>query len=556
MKSLFFPLLSVLFALPIGIKADVFTASPKYEVRAVWLTTIGGLDWPHGYARSEQSVAKQQQTLCDILDKLKQAGINTVLMQTRIRGTMIYPSQYEPWDGCLSGIPGQSPGYDALKFAVDECHKRGMEIQAWVVTMPVGKWDALGCRHLRQRLPGLIRRIGPDGYMNPEDERTSSWLANICDEITSNYDIDGIHLDYIRYPETWSIRITRDEARKHITGIVRAIYTRIKSRKPWVKLSASPVGKYDDLSRFRSHGWNAYTKVCQDAQGWLRAGIMDELFPMMYFQGNQFYPFAIDWAEQSNGRIVAPGLGTYFLSPDQADWPLETITREMELLRRWHLGFAHFRSQFFTDNVKGIYDFTADEFDRSPALIPAMTWIHAIPPLPPTSVCISSQANGISGRLSWQGARDRSNGSYLLYNVYSSREYPVDINDARNLITTRVQATNIELPSVKGRRYYAVTAVDRYGNESSPAQMERPQTESTAVELLQCDGKMIYLPQKSKILDADLIAIETFQGTIIATRPYRNMQVDIRDIPSGIYIIRSLNARGISHKLGYILIRR
>ena len=473
MKSLFFPLLSVLFALPISIKADVFTASPKYEVRAVWLTTIGGLDWPHGYARSEQSVAKQQQALCDILDKLKQAGINTVLMQTRIRGTMIYPSQYEPWDGCLSGIPGQSPGYDALKFAVDECHKRGMEIQAWVVTMPVGKWDALGCRHLRQRLPGLIRRIGPDGYMNPEDERTSSWLANICDEITSNYDIDGIHLDYIRYPETWSIRITRDEARKHITGIVRAIYTRIKSRKPWVKLSASPVGKYDDLSRFRSHGWNAYTKVCQDAQGWLRAGIMDELFPMMYFQGNQFYPFAIDWAEQSNGRIVAPGLGTYFLSPDQADWPLETITREMELLRQWHLGFAHFRSQFFTDNVKGIYDFTADEFDRSPALIPAMTWIHDIPPLPPTSIGISSQANGISGRLSWQGARDRSNGSYLLYNVYSSREYPVDINDARNLMTTRVQATNIELPSVKDRRYYAVTAVDRYGNESSPAQMER-----------------------------------------------------------------------------------
>ena len=67
---------------------------------------------------------------------------------------------------------------------------------------------------------------------------------------------------------------------------------------------------------------------------------------------------------------------------------------------------------------------------------------------------------------------------------------------------------------------------------------------------------MIYLPQKSKILDADLIAIETFQGTIIATRPYRNMQVDIRDIPSGIYIIRSLNARGVSHKLGYVLIRR
>ena len=104
-------------------------AQPKREVRAVWLTTIGGLDWPHSYSQHSQSMEKQKQELTNILDKLQKAGINTVLLQTRVRGTMIYPSEYEPWDGCLSGCPGKSPGYDALEFAINECRKRGMELQ-------------------------------------------------------------------------------------------------------------------------------------------------------------------------------------------------------------------------------------------------------------------------------------------------------------------------------------------------------------------------------------------------------------------------------------------
>lgn len=79
-------------------------ASPKREVRAVWLTTIGGLDWPHSYAQSKASIAKQQGELCRLLDQYAKAGINTVLIQTRVRGTVIYPSTYEPWDGCLSGF--------------------------------------------------------------------------------------------------------------------------------------------------------------------------------------------------------------------------------------------------------------------------------------------------------------------------------------------------------------------------------------------------------------------------------------------------------------------
>ena len=104
--------------------------APLHEVRAVWLTTIGGLDWPHSYAQSSASIEKQKNELRSILDKLQHAGINLVFLQTRVRATTIFPSTKEPWDGCLSGKPGTSPGYDALAFAIDECHKRGMQLHA------------------------------------------------------------------------------------------------------------------------------------------------------------------------------------------------------------------------------------------------------------------------------------------------------------------------------------------------------------------------------------------------------------------------------------------
>ena len=209
-------------------------AQPKHEVRAVWLTTIGGIDWPHSYAQSDASIEKQKNELRRILDRLQLANINTVLLQTRIRGTVIYPSAYEPWDGCLSGVPGKSPGYDALQFAIDECHRRGMELHAWIVTIPVGKWNAYGCRRLRQKMPHDIKKIGADGYMNPENRQTASYLADLCAEVTRNYDIDGIHLDYIRYPETWTLKVSRDRGRSHITDIVKAISRRVKTLKPWV----------------------------------------------------------------------------------------------------------------------------------------------------------------------------------------------------------------------------------------------------------------------------------------------------------------------------------
>ena len=96
-------LLYLLISIYTPLLAQFNQPSPKYEARAVWLTTIGGIDWPHSYAQTPSSIDRQKRELVAILDKLQKAGINQVLLQTRIRATTIYPSVYEPWDGCLSG---------------------------------------------------------------------------------------------------------------------------------------------------------------------------------------------------------------------------------------------------------------------------------------------------------------------------------------------------------------------------------------------------------------------------------------------------------------------
>ncbi len=519
---------------------------PKHEVRAVWLTTIGGIDWPHNYAQSTRSIQVQQKELTTILDKLQKAGINTILLQTRIRGTVIYPSRYEPWDGCLSGKPGVSPGYDALAFAIDECHKRGMELHAWVVTIPIGKWNAMSSKRLRQSHPGMLRKIGDEGYMNPELGATGDYLANICEEIAGNYDVDGIHLDYIRYPETWPIKVSNTQGRQFITNIVRKIHSKVKARKPWIKMSCSPIGKADDLSRYWSHGWNAYTRVCQDAQGWLKEGLMDELFPMMYFKDNNFFPFAIDWKEQSNGRIVVPGLGIYFMSPKEKNWNLESITREMAVTRNYRMGHAFFRSKFFTDNVKGIYSFTTDLFNASPALIPPMTWASGEQPAVPQNIGISHDNQVIKLSV--------PHGDRFTYNLYASKTWPIDISQGLHLMKT--QASYEILPN--DGHFYAVTRMDRYGNESNPFDIN-PQTTSRPLPtqgLLPHNGKQLLLPDYTKQADAEFILITSLTGQIIQTLPAKGDTLNISSLTDGIYQVRTLNKRHVSHRIGFLKIKK
>ncbi|MCR5312132.1 MAG: family 10 glycosylhydrolase, partial [Bacteroidaceae bacterium] len=245
---------------------------PLHEVRAVWLTTIMGLDWPRTKVTDAASIERQKEELCEILDNLQYIHVNTVIIQTRIRGSVIYPSKYEPWDECLTGKYGKNPGYDPLKYCIDQCHARGMECHAWVVAIPVGKaarQKAYGEGALTMRKPNLCRKAGEEVFMLPGNPETANYISNICREIAEKYDVDGISLDYIRYPEKTynfndhdmyekqgSKKSYANWRRDNITRIVRAVHDKVKAVKPWIKLSSSPIGKYRNLREHNASAWN------------------------------------------------------------------------------------------------------------------------------------------------------------------------------------------------------------------------------------------------------------------------------------------------------------
>ena len=534
-------------------------AQPKHEIRATWLTTLGGMDWPRNKATNAPSMLKQQQELCAILDQLKEANFNTVMLQTRLRGDLIYPSQTETFPEALTGRTGRNPGYDPLAFAIEECHKRGMELHAWIVTIPAGnnrQVKLLGKHSIVRKNRKICKQHQGAWYLDPGHPETADYLASIVREIVTRYDVDGIHFDYIRYPENAHRFPDKETHRKYgkgkdlnqwrrdnITNIARRLYNEVKQAKPWIKVSSSPVGKFKDTSRYSSLGWNAYETVYQDAQGWLKEGIHDALFPMMYFKDNHFYPFVLDWKENDNGRWVVPGIGIYFLSPHDRDWPLDEVSRQLFFTRQTGLaGHAFFRNRFLLDNVKGIFDELKHEFYTAPALIPPMTWQDSIAPTIPTSPVYETLEDG-SIKLSWAPSKDNHD-LPVVYHLYASNNYPVDTDDAQNLLATYLKGNSAIIAS--GKRYFAVTASDRYGNESAPSALN---TASPMDIPLLNQGNKLMLPT---LEDVKEIHICNAIGETISQVKY-HPEISLELLPEGFYLVYALNKEGEKKLIGTIL---
>ncbi len=461
----------------------------KTDVRAAWLTTAYRLDWPQTLIRSEKDVIKQKQELTEILDQLMDANFNTILFQVRHKGTVLYPSKIEPYSRMLMTNGNITPLYDPLLFAIEECHKRGMECHAWLVTLPA---DDLSQNDLK-RYPNKNRQFityNKKRFLDPSSSKTPLYLGSIAHEIVTNYDIDGIHLDYIRYPE--NIADLRDNTkykqsktqlsiedwrRNNITNIVQHIYNEVKKLKPWVKVSSSPVGKFSDTNRYSAKGWNAYNAVYQDVFKWMELGIQDQIYPMMYFQGNNFYPFALDWNENKHNTQVIPGLGIYFLEDASRNWSIEEVQRQIQFSIDNQLdGLAYFRVEFLLKDAKGVFSSLKNNHYKYPALQHANLIVENKTPNSPQNLAV--KINKTQATISWDIPTNEDNTQRVLYNVYASNTYPVDISKSDNLLETYLEGNSfVYIPMIPSSHYkfYAVTAINQYHIESEATQLKSKQ---------------------------------------------------------------------------------
>ncbi|MDR1259003.1 MAG: family 10 glycosylhydrolase [Tannerellaceae bacterium] len=479
----------VLLILALAFQSTALAADyPKREIRAVWISTIYGMDWPNKPAANETERKAQQKELCDRLDMLRNANFNTVFLQVRLRGDVIYPSSIEPVSRVFSGRTGVSPGYDPLAFAIEECHSRGLECHAWLVTYPVGTAADVknkGKNSVVARRPDLCKLFNNEWYLNPGMPGTSDYILSLVREIVRNYDVDGIHFDYIRYPEgaegfpdsetyarygkSKSLRAWRQD---NINRLLERVYDWVKRNRPWIQVSAAPLGKYSPTAQVPAAGLTALD-VYQDAYEWLRKKKVDMVAPMMYYRDGYFYPFVDNWEVNRNGRLLAPGLGIYKLAPGDAGWTLKDVTDQIDYLRASKTsGISFFRGMQLFRDTRGVYTVLRDKYFKYPALLPPLSWLNNERPEAPSDVSVERE--GARLRISWKAPDGLDDGldARLSYTVYYSRSNSVNTALAQNILATGLGDTEIYLSIDTDRELelsFRVSASNRYHIESRPS---------------------------------------------------------------------------------------
>lgn len=443
------------------------------ETRAVWVSTNFRLDWPPPTFDQE----KQKQTLVKIFDDIKFKNLNTVFFQVRSNGTVLFNSSFEPMSPHLTGKVGGKPNYDPLKFAIEQAHEHGLEIHAWINVVRCFSGTETATfqdpYHIAQKKPEWIVEDIRDGaksfWLDPGLPEVREYLTELILEVAKNYDVDGIHLDFIRYPgkefdDEFSFGIygnglTRDEwRRKNITSLVESIYKKIKIHNKYIKLGAAPIGVYKNLSGM--YGWESFNEIYQDTREWLKKGIIDYVAPQIYWsfdENTRFDLLAKDWIDNSFGRSIILGIGAY------KDNVISQLENMIDFSRKINSdGIAFFRYS----NIKD-YQFARFEHKTLPSL---MNWINGINPDAPKE--LTANILDIDKKeivLKWKLGEKNSDDSlsyFALYNLPHPAaellpDYLLDIIPAESL----THMLKIEKPK-KINYYFALKSVSKLWNES------------------------------------------------------------------------------------------
>lgn len=295
------------------------------EMRGVWLSTVSNLDWPEISSYNNEKV--QKELLKEKFDFIEEQNMNTVFFQVRPMGDALYESTYAPWSKYLTGTLGEDPGYDPLEFAVDEAHKRGLELQAWFNPFRIdSNSENFNMDNYISELPKeselkdnseWIVKYNNYHYLDIGIPKVREYVINTIIEVVKNYNIDGVVLDdyfypypsggvefpddatYAKYGERFN---SKDEWRRNnVNCFIRELYSKIKEVNMDVKFGVSPFGiwrngEYSGGSNTK--GLSSYDDVYVDSKKWIQEGWVNYIIPQIYWQFDYTSaPFAtlVDW---------------------------------------------------------------------------------------------------------------------------------------------------------------------------------------------------------------------------------------------------------------------
>ncbi|NLT94582.1 MAG: family 10 glycosylhydrolase [Clostridia bacterium] len=298
---------------------NIWAAAERPKMEAAWMATVFNIDFPS----TKNNVAAQKNEYIEKIEGLKSIGINTVIVQVRPKADALYKSDINPWSDVLTGTQGQYPGYDPLAFMIEEAHKRGMALHAWLnpyrVTTSGTDLSKLSPNHPARLHPEWLISCNNALYYNPEIEGVKEHIIASVKEIVENYDVDGIHFDDYFYPSDYPLPpgekkdgTVANARRQHVNDLVRRVSETIKSTNDKVLFGISPMGIWknstSDPTGSSTSGKESYYSVYADTRTWIKEQWIDYVVPQIYWEtGNKaadYETLVKWWANEVNGTDV------------------------------------------------------------------------------------------------------------------------------------------------------------------------------------------------------------------------------------------------------------
>jgi uncharacterized lipoprotein YddW (UPF0748 family) len=433
----------------------------------------------------------------DLLDKLQAAGINAVIFQVRPSADAFYNSNIEPWSSFLTGTQGKGlpDGFDPLAFMVEESHKRGMELHAWLnpYRARVSDSQVLASNHLYYREPDRFIQYGTQLFFDPGIPKNRELICQVVNDIVSRYDVDAIHMDDYFYPYPIAGQPFPDDAsfakygvaqgfpsdgrddwrRNNVNMLIKEIKETILAVKPWVRFGVSPFGIYRNKKNTPggtgsdTNGLQNYDDLYADIKLWVKNKWVDYNLPQLYWEiGHSAADYSVLvrwWAENNFEQPL------YIGQDVERSMNVEQLEDKMRMERNLVTisGNCMWPGYDITNNYKGISDRLKSDYFKYHSLIPAYT--HMSKHKPNKINKLQELYTATSHYMLWQSNKEAGDPQSALYFViYRFAEgQKKDLADARCIVQI-TRESRYELPYEGGNKKYeyAVTAVDAYHNES------------------------------------------------------------------------------------------
>lgn len=472
--------------------------TPKREFRATWIATVSRIDWPKTVASSASAsqIQSQKNELVAILNALEAGHLNATFLQVRPNSDAFYQSSREPWSQWLTGTRGKNPGWDPLAFAVEEAHKRGIELHVWINPY---RYEING-QHNTYAASDPIRRDHPDWILDfnngsfdgtlldPGNPAVRQYVTEVIAEIVNNYDIDGVVFDDYFYPYGGTTtedaatvaaykpatQDVKDWRRENVDKTVKMVYDTIQTLKPWVRFGIGPFGIWSTSSAAAKKygislpsgivGTDAYNALYCNTLEWMKQGTVDYVSPQLYWSTEstgQDYDVLSKWwsdmAKHFTDKLVGNKQVHLFPSVAAYRYTASEMCLEVNDNRRFDQldapGVVFYNTTYYRQLANGI----TSGVMPGKALHPAMFWKNTPALAAPTNVKLTGS------KLTWSHS---SNATRFAVYVYPKGTDP-EMSTSGQYLHQIVYGKELDLSDVAdlSNKTIAVAAYDRYGNE-------------------------------------------------------------------------------------------